>query len=268
MKSNIHLKEAYILLTQIDSKTLAYVNLFGILGTLENLCELVPEAKALLKGKNPISIGFVVKDGPSATLSFADGCCRIEEGCRACNIKLPFSSCEKFNGLITGSVTPIPSKGFTKIQFLLKTFDPLTKILSRYLQPSKEELKDSKFCEISTKLTLFTAASAIAQVGNEDKSGKLSASLMPDGDIAINIVDVMGITVKVKNHRLTTIKKKCEKPRAVMEFSDLEITRQLLNGEVSAMACICNGSIGMSGMLNMIDNMNRILDRVGQYLSV
>ncbi len=52
-----------------------------------------------------------------------------------------------------------------------------------------------------------------------------------------------------------------------MTFSDLEITGQLLNGKISAMACICNGSIAMRGMVNMIDNMNRILDRVGQYLS-
>ncbi len=33
------------------------------------------------------------------------------------------------------------------------------------------------------------------------------------------------------------------------------------------MACICNGSVQMRGLLNMIDNMNRILYRVGQYLS-
>jgi hypothetical protein len=90
---------------------------------------------------------------------------------------------------------------------------------------------------------------------------------MPDGDIAINVKDVMGITVNVKNHRLTTLKKPCDKPRAVMTFSSLDIAGQLLNGEASAMACICNGTVTMGGMLPMIDNMNRILFRVGQYLS-
>ncbi len=90
---------------------------------------------------------------------------------------------------------------------------------------------------------------------------------MPDGDIAIDIRNVMGVTVNVKNHRLTTIKKPCEKPRASMIFSDLDVAHKLLNGEVSSMACICNGSVEMHGMLNMIDNLNRILDRVGQYLS-
>lgn len=255
------------MLTQTDSRTSAYVNLFAVLGALENLCELVPEAKELLKDKAPISIGFTVKDGPSATLSFANGQCEIKEGCGRCTIKLPFSSCEKFNGLMDGTVTPIPSKGFRKISFLTKTFVPLTELLTKYLRPSKEDLLDSKFRENSTKLTLYTAAAAIAQIGNQDKSGKFSAGLIPDGDISIDVQDVMGITINVKNHHLTTIKKQCEKPRAVMTFSNLEVTGQLLSGEVSAMACICNGSVTMRGMLNMIDNMNRILDRVGQYLS-
>lgn len=102
---------------------------------------------------------------------------------------------------------------------------------------------------------------------NQDKSGKFSADLMPDGDIAINVKDGMGVTVRIKDHTLTTIKEKCENPRAIMEFSNLQLAGKLLNGEVSAMACICDGSISMCGMLNMIDNMNRILDRVGQYLS-
>lgn len=255
------------MLTETDSKTMAFVNLFAVLGTLENLCGLVPEARELLKGKEPVTVGFAVKDGPSATLAFHDGGCRIMEGCESCAIKLPFSSCEKFNGMIDGTVKPIPTKGFTKISFLTKTFVPLTELLARYLKPSKADLEGGTFREINTKLTLYAAAAAIAQVGNTDKSGRFSAGLMPDGDIVIEIRDVMGVTINVKDHHLTTIKKTSENPRAVLTFSDLEIARQLLNGEVSAMACICNGSVQMRGMLHMIDNMNRILYRVGQYLS-
>ena len=44
----------------IDQKTLAYINLYAVLGTLENLCELAPEASSLLTNKKPISIGFEV----------------------------------------------------------------------------------------------------------------------------------------------------------------------------------------------------------------
>ena len=261
------------MLTQTDSRTMAFVNLFAVLGTLENLCELAPEAGKLLQGKSPISIGFAVKDGPSATLSFQDGRCHIAEGCRQCTIKLPFSSCERFNGMINGTVTPMPSKGFTKLSFLLKTFLPLTELLAKYLKPSAEDMKDAKFREISTKLTLYAAGAAIAQVGNEDKSGRFSAGLMPDGDVAIDVnsaigtTPIMGVTVQVRNHHLTTLKKPCDKPRAVMAFSDLDVAGKLLRGEISAIACIGDGKIAMRGMINMVDNMNRILDRVGQYLS-
>lgn len=255
------------MLTETDSRTMAFVNLFAVLGTLENLCELVPEARELLKGKRPVTVGFAVKDGPRATLAFHEGGCSITEGCESCDIKLSFSSCEKFNGMIEGTVKPVPTKGFTKILFLTKTFVPLTELLARYLKPSKEDLEDGAFREINTKLTLYAAAAAISQVGNNDKSGRFSAGLMPDGDIVLEIKDVMGVTVNVKDHRLTTIKRPTHNPRAVLSFSDLEITRQLLNGEASSIACICNGSVEMRGMLNMIDNLNRILYRVGQYLS-
>ena len=52
----------------MDAKTLAYINMFGVLGTLENLCEIVPEAAEIIKDQKPISIGFDVKGGPAATL--------------------------------------------------------------------------------------------------------------------------------------------------------------------------------------------------------
>ena len=101
-----------------DARTLAYINMYAVLGTLENLCELSEEARELVKTKKPVSIGFEVKGGPSATITFKNGRCRMEQGCDKCDVKLPFSSCEKFNGLIDGTTTPIPSKGFSKILFL------------------------------------------------------------------------------------------------------------------------------------------------------
>ena len=132
----------------IDQRTLAYINLYGVLGTLENLCELAPEAESILTNKKPISIGFEVKGGPSATITFYKGKCRMEQGCAKCDVKLPFSSCEKFNGLIDGTVTPIPCKGFSKIGFLLNKFTPLTDKLSAYLRPSEEDLKELVILEV------------------------------------------------------------------------------------------------------------------------
>ena len=89
-----------------DSRTMAYINMYAVLGTLENLCELDSKAKELISGmKKPVSIGFTVTDGPSATITFSSKGCRMEDGLKDCDIKIPFSSCEKFNGMIDGTVT-------------------------------------------------------------------------------------------------------------------------------------------------------------------
>ena len=55
-----------------DPRTMAYINLFAILGALPYLCELDSEAAKLIEGK-AVSIGFAVKDGPEATLFFGGG---------------------------------------------------------------------------------------------------------------------------------------------------------------------------------------------------
>ena len=52
-----------------------------------------------------------------------------------------------------------------------------------------------------------------------------------------------------------------------MEFSNIHLARDLFDGKVNAVACIGTGGIRMSGMISMIDNVNRILDRVALYLA-
>jgi hypothetical protein len=84
----------------MDQTTLAYVNLYGVLGALPRLCELDPEAKHLIELKKPFKLGFRVKGGPAATLIFENGACRMADGADECDMRLAFSSPEKFNGMI------------------------------------------------------------------------------------------------------------------------------------------------------------------------
>lgn len=250
-----------------DAKTLAYINMFAVLGSLENLCELSEEAQKLVKTPKPVAVGFEVKDGPSATITFDNGKCSIKEGTSGCHVKLPFSSCEKFNGLIDGTTTPIPSKGFTKISFLLKQFTPLTDMLAKYMRPTEEDLKDEKFFEISTKLLFYTISVAISQIGNHDEIGSFSAKQIPDGVVKLSIAGGPAAGIEVKDHKMTTVKSNPEKYRAVMEFGSMKLAHDLFDGKVNAIAKVGEGEIIMRGMINMIDNINRILDRVALYLA-
>ena len=71
-----------------EQKAMAYVNLYGVLGALENLCALDAEAKAVAAGiKKPVAICFAVKDGPCRTFHFSKDGCRASEGSDCWNIR-------------------------------------------------------------------------------------------------------------------------------------------------------------------------------------
>ena len=249
-----------------DQKTLAYINLFAILGSIPKLCKECEEARELIKD-DKISIGFSVKNGPSATLVFNKGECHMVEGVKKCNIKLSFHTCEKFNGMIDGTVTPIPTKGLLRVMFLLKKFMPLTDILSKYLRATEEDLKDKEFFRTSTLLMFNVITEAMAQIGNRDKVGQASASYISDGDARIAINGSESAFISAKNHILTAHHREPDDFDAYMIFESIELARDLFDGKVNAVAAVGLGQVRVGGMISMIDNLNRILDRVSYYLA-
>lgn len=247
-------------------RTMAYINLYGVLGALEELCRLDGEAQALIAGK-AFSIGFQVAGGPCAALRFDQGACTLTDGAAGCDIRLAFASPEKFNGMIDGTATPIPTKGFTRLKLLTKTFVPLTDILTRYLRASEADLRDPAFFEKSTTLMFYTIAAALSQIGNHDRIGRASASYIPDGTVCLRIQGGPAAAIGVRGHILRTVKRPPEHPAATMEFGSMAIARDLFEGKRNSLACIGVGEVRVEGMMLMLDNLNRILDRVGLYLA-
>ena len=88
-----------------------------------------------------------------------------------------------------------------------------------------------------------------------------------DGDISLGIRGQASVTIHVKDHHFTTIKAPAENPRAIMEFADIDLANGLFNGKVSTINEMCKGNIRLAGVLSMVDNVNRILDRVSVYLA-
>ena len=154
-----------------DQKTLAYINMYGILGALPKLCALDKDASELCNLKKPVSLCMSVKDGPSATFTFENGECSFEIGEHKCDIKLPFSSCEKFNRMIDGTLTPIPSKGFTKIGFLLKNFTKLLAVAGEAGSVTSADLYDNGFIHIEGKTKEGKTFTISMSVKEEEKDG-------------------------------------------------------------------------------------------------
>ena len=138
-----------------DPRALAFVNLYGVLATLENLCQLDSKAKAVLrKIKQPVSLCFDVKNGPCGTLHFDSDSCIFTEGSAGCTCKMTFASPAAFNNLIDHSKPGIPTKNPVQVlSFLLGPFTALTDRLNEVLRPTPEALKDRAFFELSTTLT-------------------------------------------------------------------------------------------------------------------
>ena len=248
-----------------DQKTLAYINLYGVLGALTALCDNVPEAKKIL-GNAGCSIGFAVKNGPSATLTFVGGKCILKEGVEDCTVKIPFSSPEKFNGMVNGTVTPVPVKGFTKLPFLLGRFKKLTDLLESYLRPAPEKLENEEFLRRSTVVMFRVIAASIAQIANHDKIGQFSASNIVDGTIKMEIAGVTKAALTAKDGVLTFSDKVPKNYLSSMTFADVKTARDLFDGKINAVAAVGNGGVKMAGMISQIDNLNRILSRVELYL--
>ncbi|MDC7233289.1 MAG: hypothetical protein PQJ58_08650 [Spirochaetales bacterium] len=249
-----------------DSNVLARCNLFAVLRGIEYLAEHDSECAELIKDTN-LSIQFNVKDGPRGNLSFRDGKVQMKEGKHKSTILLYFTSPEHFNKMIDGSGNPIPLKGFTKIGFLTGPFMKLADKLNYYLRPEGVLLDDPEYFRINTEMTAYTAFFALAEIGNHDRKGKLSASHMPDGVLQVRVEEGIGVQLHVNKGVLSCVKGHHEDPRAILSFSSLESAHKVLNGKLDTFTGLGNGEMSMRGFIPMLDNMNPLLDMIPLYLA-
>jgi len=254
----------------IEQKALAYVNMYGVLGSLENLCELDAGAKKICSElKEPVALCFDVVGGPTCTFKFSTAGCEMTEGKVGATCIMKFASPKLFNMLIDKSIPGVPTKNpVGTLKFLTGPFTQLTNILNDVLRAPEDKIAEDKaLLELNTLMTMNVIGGAIAALANNDRISKISASGTVDGDIEMSIPGKITITERVQDHKFTCIKGSCGNPRAIMSFADIELAHGLFTGQVSTINELCAGRIQMGGMVSMVDNVNRILDRVSVYLA-
>ena len=74
----------------MDNVTKARINLFAILRNIEDLCEMDPVSKDLIKG-GKLGVEVNVPEVGSAVLTFADGKCKFTRGKGKSALKLYFT---------------------------------------------------------------------------------------------------------------------------------------------------------------------------------
>lgn len=252
--------------------TKAKINLFAILRNLEDLCEIDAEAKKIAQNIKPISVEFNVPEVGSAVLAFKDGGCKFTRGKGKASLRLYFTSPEHFNKLIDGENTiPIFYNVF-KVGFLLNDFTKLTDRMSAILQPDpakvKDLLKDPDFFKANTILTAYTAFFAMAEIANFDYVGQACAKRTIDGTILCCIGDDgPAINFTVKDGKYTAAKGTLAEPYATMKFATMEFAWKILNGEASSFGGMGSGEFAVTGALDMLEQVAKLLNVVSEYLA-
>ncbi len=255
------------MLTDLDERVLASVNLHAVLGALPRLAEVSPDARALLGTLDrPVTLTLRIVGGDSARYVFRPDGISAQPTAEGVRATLVLRSADHLNAVIAGTAQPIPLAGPAGIRFLTRVFTPLSDLLGRYLRPSDADLDDADFADASRLLLLDVAVSAITVVANDDRSGRYSAAQMADGDVEISVGDDLRYTVRVHDHRLARIADSDRPARAVFGFADLRTAGDVLAGRESALTCVGDGRIAIRGYIPLVDNTSRILDRVGHYL--
>lgn len=231
-----------------------------------------PASKEIAKNIKPIAVEFNVPEVGSAVIAFKDGKCTFTRGKGKSSLKLYFTSPEHFNKLIDGEKTIPLFYNVFKVGFLLKEFTQLTDRMSYYLQPKPEEkealLADRDYFVINTTLTAYTAFFAMAEIANSDFVGKACAKRTADGTILCRIGDDgPAINFVVKNHKFSAAKGSIDQPKALMRFSCLEFAHKLLNGQASSFGGMGSGDFAISGAVDMLEQVAKLLNVVSEYLA-
>ena len=260
----------------IDVKTLAYVNFYAAMGTLEKYVEYDPGARELAKGQN-LNVRFKVQgSGPDGVLIFEEGKVRAlpyDAGIKT-DIVLICKNAEHFNKVVAGTAMPIPVKGvFKTLSFMGNANSPfmvLTDNMAKIMR--QKEFSNPQERELSTKLAFYAMVAGIAEVGNHDPIARYAMKRVLDGEMVLGIKDVCYATL-VKTGgasdeaRLTCIRQKGSNGRAFMTFDSIDTAKGLIDGELDAMACISSGKLDTRGHMLMLDNVNKILNIVPKYLA-
>ena len=90
---------------------------------------------------------------------------------------------------------------------------------------------------------------------------------MPDGVIACAVGGTdLAVNITVKNHHFVTNKGQVKDPRATMIFGDLQFAHDLLNGKSSSFTGMGTGQFQISGYVEMLEQMAKLLTQVNYYL--
>jgi hypothetical protein len=253
-------------MSNLDETAKAAIALYALLPSLETLCELDSKSSNAIASSSH-SVTFRVPHIGSQTFNFKNGKCHTGTA-DPDNYRIGLQSISPthFNKVISGASQPIPYQGIRHISFMQKEFQTLTQRLEALLTPSDPAALTPEEQEIAVKLQLRILAFSLSQVATYDPKGKNIATATPDGILSLKVAPDTTYSLHISHHSYTTCIGEKQPIRAWMKFDSLDSFGSVLTGTEDTFSLLGRGAFSMEGYLPIIDNVNRLLSRTGQYL--
>jgi hypothetical protein len=260
----------------------ARLNLFAVLPNLEDVVREDAEMRALIAGTR-INVRFTVANGPSTTVRFAGGDCKVGplprrdeagepaapgDGGSGPTVRLAFATAAHLNKMFDGSSQPIPIWGFNHLGFLRHELTALTDRMGYYLSPTDELLAHPRYLAMNTLLTLNTAAFAVpVLLGHDPECIPLRHGLM-QGTIVIKVLpDGPAVSLVCGASGVLPVKGELTHPSALVLLKDMQTASDFLAGKLDTFVAAVTGDVQLWGRVAMVDTLALVLDRVGRYLA-
>ncbi|MGC8738754.1 MAG: hypothetical protein ACP5UA_08945 [Candidatus Hydrogenedens sp.] len=251
----------------IQNDIKASIYLKAVLPTLVDLVQLDKPAKDLINSVNE-KILFSLRNGEKTFLRIENGeILYSPEKKDNPTIHILLISPEHAVQVFEQGKLPFLLKGFTRISFLKKNFDALTKRLEYYLKgPQSYTEEEKKIYAILQLKTALRSAEVLAE--KEEVSKKILAGT-PEGilKVAIESIDFAVYFGKVDGKWRYIDQLSGQKFNSVLSLKDLETTELLLTNKLDTFAGLGLGKIHISGIIPIIDNVGLVLGRITQYIS-
>jgi len=243
------------------------IYLRAVLPSLVDLVQLDKKAKEIIQNANERLL-FSIRNGEKSFLKIENGnIIYSSEKIDTPTIHLLFMNPTHAVQVFEQGKLPFLLKGFTRVSFLKKTFDLLTKRLEYFLKAPQNYTEEEK--KIYAILQLKTALRSAEVLAEKEEISKKILSGTPQGILEIAIEDIQFSTyfgyVDGKWRYIDT--PSSQSVSSILRLKNLETADLLLKNQLDTFAGLGLGKIYIAGIIPIIDNVGLVLGRIPQYIS-
>ena len=249
---------------------LARLYLKAVLPLLEDIAAFDTALQELIKEWD-FKLQFQLPGGdPATALIFKRGAVTaVRNDIKGPRVSLTFKDANFLNAVFQNTTAKSPRPNLAGL-FHYKKLLLLNTVLGRleyYLKPTAPMLEDPALLGICVRLTLYSLAFGLKEIGEHDPEAAPISAHLPDGVVEIKVSGGPAAHISVCGGKFQPGKDAAVKASAILEINDLPTAWSMLRGELDLFSAVGSGNIRLRGYIPLLDGINPLMDRLAMYLA-